>query len=106
MRNELRQSFTLLPCRSDPWIWISKPNESGVKKFICGRSTPAAALPVERPAKNNFSGTIMFGSHPSQPMVNERGLADASPGHDCNDLQSLPKPTCEPVIFPPLPGEG
>jgi hypothetical protein len=30
------KSFALFPCRSDWWIWISKPNESGVKKFICG----------------------------------------------------------------------
>jgi hypothetical protein len=46
MRYKLRQSFALLPRGSDPWIWISKPSESGVKKFICGGSLPAAALSV------------------------------------------------------------
>src|SRR6516165_6666735 len=38
MRDELRQSFAFLPCRSDPWIWVTKPTKSPVKKFIRGRS--------------------------------------------------------------------
>src|SRR3984893_3253297 len=31
----------------------------------------------------------MFSSHPSQPMVNERGLPDTGPGNDCNDVDIL-----------------
>ena len=89
MRNELRQSFALLPRRSNPWIWISKPSESSVKKFICGRSVPTAALPVEGPAKNELRRTILFSSHPSKPMVDERGLPDTSPGNYCNDIYIL-----------------
>ena len=89
MCDELRQSFALLPRRSDPWIWVSKPSESGVKKFICRRSAPAAALSVEGPTKNEFRRTIMFSSHPSEPMVDERGLPDTSPGNDCNDIYML-----------------
>ena len=38
MKCGLRQSFALLPRVSEPWIWISKPRESDVKKFICCRS--------------------------------------------------------------------
>src|ERR1700730_739208 len=89
MRDELRQSFTLLPGRSELWIWISKPSESRIKKFICGRSLPAAALSVEGPAKNKLRSTIMFSSHASKPMVDKRGLPDTSPGNDCNDIYML-----------------
>src|SRR5271165_6112394 len=81
MRDELRQSFALFPGRSEPWIRISKPSERGVKKFICGRSVPTTALSVERPAKNELRRTIMFSSHPSEPMVDERGLSDPSPSN-------------------------
>src|SRR5258707_10777821 len=28
----------------------------------------------------------MFSSHPSEPMVHERGFSDSSPGNDCNDV--------------------
>src|SRR6202011_2840865 len=31
----------------------------------------------------------MFSSHPSQPMVNERGLPDTGPRNDCNDVDIL-----------------
>ena len=89
MRDELRQSFALLPRRSEPWIWISKPSESRIKKFICGRSVPTAALSVEGPAKNKLCRTIMVSSHPSEPMVDERGLPDTSPGNDRNDIYML-----------------
>jgi hypothetical protein len=34
MRDELGQSFALLPRRSEPRIWVAKPSESGIKKFI------------------------------------------------------------------------
>src|ERR1700726_5293795 len=89
MRHEPRQSFAFLPGRSESRIWISKPSESRVKKFICGRSLPTAALSVEGPTKNKLRRTIMISSHPSEPMVNERGLPDPSPGHDCNDIYVL-----------------
>src|SRR5271166_4055599 len=93
MRDELRQSFALLPRRSDPWIWIAKPSESSIKKFICGRSAAATALPVERPAKNKLRRTIMFSSHPSEPMVDERRFPDTSPVNDCNDIYMLVRPS-------------
>jgi hypothetical protein len=35
MRDELRQSFALLPGGSEPRIWLAKPRESDIKKFIC-----------------------------------------------------------------------
>src|SRR5271166_4223628 len=89
MRDELRQSFALLPCRSEPWIWISKPSESRVKKFICRRSAPTAALSVKGPAKNELRRTIMFSSHPSEPMVDKCGLPDTRPGNDCHDIYIL-----------------
>jgi hypothetical protein len=31
----------------------------------------------------------MVSSKPSEPMVDERGLPDASPGNDCNDIYLL-----------------
>src|ERR1700686_887598 len=52
MRDEPCESLALLPPRSEPWIWISKPSESRVKKFICGRSPPTGAFSVKGPAKN------------------------------------------------------
>src|SRR5215469_7475159 len=89
MRYELCQSFALLPCRSEAWIWISKPVERRIKKFISRRSVPTRALSVEGPTKNKLCRTIMVSSHLSQPMVNERGLSDPSPGNDCNDIYIL-----------------
>src|SRR5580704_6500749 len=89
MRQELRESLAFLPRGSQPGIWIAKPSESRVKKFICGRSLPTAALSVEGPTKNELCRTIMVSSHPSKPMVNERGLSDPSPGNDRNDVDIL-----------------
>src|SRR6266436_6627588 len=89
MRDELRNSLAFLPRRSEPWIWISKPSESRIKKFICGRSLPTAALSVEGPTKNKLCRAIMVSSHPSKPMVHERGLSDPGPGNDCNDVDIL-----------------
>src|SRR5271165_3803196 len=31
----------------------------------------------------------MFSSHPSEPMVHERGFSNASPGNDCKDIDIL-----------------
>src|ERR1700730_12049213 len=89
MRDELRQSFTLLPGRPDPWIGITKPSKTSVKKFICGRSASTRALSIEGPAKNELRRTIVFSSHPSEPMIDERGLSDSAPGNDCNDIYIL-----------------
>src|SRR5271165_892662 len=89
MRDELRQSFALLPGGSEPRIWVAKPRESGIKKFIRGRRTSSCPLPVKRPAKDELRGPIVFSSHPSEPMVNERGLSDTGPGDDCNDVDIL-----------------
>src|ERR1700693_5629668 len=103
MRDELRKSLAFLPRRSDPWIWISKPSESRIKKFICGRSLPAAALSVKRPAKNQLRRTVSFSSHSSEPMVNERGLTDPGPGNDCYHINILVCPCAvqkSDVLFP------
>src|SRR5262249_61017720 len=89
MRDELRESLALLPRRSDPWIWISKPTESRIKKFIWGRSASTGALSVERPAKDELGGAILLSCHPSEPMVNERGFSNPRPGNDCNDVNIL-----------------
>src|SRR5690348_11824089 len=89
MRDELRKSLALLPWSSEPWIRITKPSESCIEKFVRGRSLPTAALSVEGPTKNKLRSTIMFSSHPSEPMVNERGLTDPSPGSDGNDIYVL-----------------
>src|ERR1700731_3487453 len=86
MRDELRESLALFPRCSDAWIGIAKPGQSSVNEFVCGRSLPTAALSVEGPAKNKLCRTIMFSSHPSEPMVNESGLPDPSPCNDCNDV--------------------
>src|SRR5262249_36769957 len=89
MRHELRQSLALLPCCSEPRIWVAKPRQSRIKKFICGRSTPTSTLAIERPTKNKLCRTIMFSSHSSEPMVDECGLSDAGPGNDGNDVDIL-----------------
>ena len=103
MRDQFRQSFALLPRRSDPWIRVTKPTESSVKKFIGGRSASSAALLVERPAKNQLRRMIMFSSDQSQPMVDERGLADTSPGNDCNNIYPAGLPKHDPgKRYPPL----
>src|SRR5271156_4144139 len=85
MPNELSESLALVPCCSKPWIWISEPNESRVKKFIRGRSLPTRALPVKGPAKNQLRRTVFFSSHPPEPMIDQRGLSDTGPGNDSYD---------------------
>src|ERR1700730_943968 len=82
MGDEPRQPFTLLPGRSDPSVEIAKPGESRVQKFIRGQSLPTGALAVKGPAENELGRTVTFGRYPSEPMVDERGLPDPSPGHD------------------------
>src|SRR5215470_2729336 len=89
MRGELCESFALLPRRPEPWIRITKPSQSRVKKFIRGRGVPTGALSVEGPAKDKLCRAIMVGSHPSKPMVKERRLSDASPRNDGNDVDFL-----------------
>src|SRR6516225_11592171 len=89
MCNKPGQPFAFLPRRSEPWIWIAKPSESGINKFICRGSAATGALSVKRPAKNQLCRTIMVSSHPSEPMVNERGFPDPGPGNDGNDVDFL-----------------
>src|SRR5262249_32047065 len=79
MGDKLRQSFTLLPRRSDARIRISKPGESSVNKFICRRRASTGALSVKGPAKDELRRAILFSSYPREPMVDERGLSDAGP---------------------------
>src|ERR1700719_4444401 len=82
MCDELRQSFALFPRRSEPWIWISKPAESRIKKFVCRRGVPTGALAVKGPAENKLGRAGTRVRYRSEPMVDEGGLADPSPGHD------------------------
>src|SRR4029077_13760240 len=89
MGDELRQSFALFPRRSETRIWICKPSESRIKKFIRGRTVPTGALSVEGPTKNQLRRTVFFSSHSSEPMVDQRGLSDPGPGNDCNDVDLL-----------------
>src|SRR6516165_4256413 len=93
MPNELRQSLSLLPRSPETWIWIAKPSQSGIKKFICRRSVAAGALSVERPAKYELRRTIVFSSHSSEPMVDERRFSDSAPGNNCNNID-LPVGPC------------
>jgi hypothetical protein len=60
MCNELGQPFALLPRRSKPRIWVTKPSQSRVNKFIAGGGSAAGTLSVERPAKNELRRTIML----------------------------------------------
>src|SRR4029077_7922230 len=71
---------------SKPRIWVAKPRESGIKKFIGGRGVPPGTLSIKGPAQDQFGKTITVSSQPSEPMVNERGLSDTGPGNDCNDV--------------------
>src|ERR1700757_501484 len=86
--DEFRQPFALLPGSSHPWIWIPKPSESSVDKFVCGRRLAARALSVEGPAKNELRRPILFSSYPPQPTVDERGFPDTSPCDDANDVHT------------------
>ncbi len=54
MPDELRQSFALLPCCSEPWIWIAKPVKSGIKKFIGRRSAAASVLSLKSVTITSF----------------------------------------------------
>src|SRR5215471_12369015 len=92
MRDELRQSLALLPRRSDPWIRIAKPSKGRVKKFVSGRRASTCTLTVEGPAKNELRRTVMFSSHSPEPMIDERGLPDTSPGNNGNDVYLLVRP--------------
>src|SRR6516162_10249771 len=89
MRDELCQSFALLPRCSKPRVWVAKPRESGIEKFICRRSVPPCALSVERPAKNELCRAILFSSHSSEPMVDQRRFSDSAPGSNCNHIDLL-----------------
>src|SRR6516162_9189180 len=89
MCDELRKPFALLPRRSEPRIWVAKPRESGIKKFIGRRSVPTATLSVKGPAKDELRGAIVFSSHPPEPMVDECGLSDSAPGNNCNNVDFL-----------------
>ena len=89
MANKLRESFALLPGRAQPWIRIAKPGQSGIEKFIGRRSVAPGTLPVERPPKYELRRTIVFNSHSSEPMVNERGLPDSAPGNNGNNIDLL-----------------
>jgi hypothetical protein len=62
---------------------------TGVKKFICGRSASTTALSGKRPAEYKLRRMIVFGSHPTEPMIHQRGLPDTGPGNDCNDVDIL-----------------
>src|SRR6516164_4192181 len=86
MRYEPGQSFALLPCTADAGVWIAEPSQGRVQKFVGRRSVPAGALPIERPAKHQFCGTVMFGRQVPEPLVNQRGFADTLPGHDGHDI--------------------
>src|ERR1700731_3309566 len=89
MPNELRQSFALLPRRSEPWIWIAKPGKSGIKKFIGRRSVPTRTLSIEGPAKYELRRTIVFSGHSSEPMVDQRRFSDSAPGNNCDNIDLL-----------------
>src|SRR5262249_16634922 len=89
MPNELCESLALLPCCSEPWIWIAKPVKSGIKKFIGRRSASTGALSVKRPAKYELRRTIVFTSHSSEPMVDQRRFSDSGPGNNCNNIDLL-----------------
>src|SRR6516162_297548 len=92
MPNELCESLALLPCCSEARIWIAKPSQSGIKKFIGRRSAAAGALSIERPAKYELRRTIVFSSHSSQPMVYQRRFSDPGPGNNCNNIDLLVGP--------------
>src|ERR1700726_3346621 len=89
MRDELRKSLAFLPGGTEPWIWIFKPSESRIKKFVCGGSLPTAPLSVKGPTKNELRRTIILSGDPAEPMVDQRGLADTGPGNNCHDIYLL-----------------
>src|ERR1700747_2325780 len=89
MSEELCQSFALLPSRSEPRIWIAKPGQSRIKKFIRGRSLHAVALSVKGPTEHELCRTIVVSSHFSQPMVNQRRFTHTTPGNNRNDVDIL-----------------
>src|ERR1700746_721908 len=89
MGDELGQSFAFLPRRSYPWIWVFKPGESSVEKFVCRGRLPACTLSVEEPAENELRRTIVFSSHSPEPTVDKGGLPDTSPSDDANDVHVL-----------------
>src|SRR5215468_1093076 len=92
MRDELCKSLAFLPRRSEPWIWITKPSQSRIKKFVGRRGVATGALSVKRPTKNELRRTIVFSRHPSKPMVHERGLSNTRPGNDGNNIDILVYP--------------
>src|SRR6267154_6227347 len=71
---------------------MAKPVKSGIKKFIGRRSVAAGALSVERPAKYELRRTILFSSHSSEPMVDQRRFSDSAPGNNCHNIDLLVRP--------------
>src|SRR6516162_5555400 len=95
MGHQLRQPLALFPRCSEPRIGITKPSESSVQEFVCGRSASTRALSVKGPAKNELCRTIVFSSHLSEPMVDQRRLPDSGP---CNDGRDIYMRVCPCVI--------
>src|SRR5258708_24181317 len=93
MRDELGQSFALLPLRSDPWILITKPSESRGNKLVCGRSAATGALSVERPSENELCRPITSSSQLLEPMVAARRLPYPRPSNNGKDT-NLPFHPC------------
>src|SRR6516164_6525232 len=89
MRDKLRESLAFLPRRSEPWIWITKPSQSRIKKFIGRRGVATGALSVVGPAKDELRGAIVFSSHSSEPMIDQRRFSDSTPGSNCNNIDLL-----------------
>jgi hypothetical protein len=55
--------------------------------FNTGLCVVTTRLPVaDIAAKNELCRTIMVSSHPSEPMVNQRGFPNPGPGNDCDDV--------------------
>src|SRR6516164_10827060 len=52
----------------------------------------ARTLPVERPAKNELCRAIVFSSHSSEPMIDQRRFSDSTPGSNCSNIDLLVRP--------------
>jgi len=93
MSDELGESFPFFPGRSKSRIGIAKPTQSRVEKLIGRRRASSGALPIKGPAKNKFRTTVMFRSHPQEPLINQGRLTGTSPGNDGNDICLLIRPS-------------
>jgi hypothetical protein len=73
----------------DPYRQTSEERHREIhRQTKCRRWCPVC----RKTAKYELRGTIVFSSHSSEPMVDQRRFSDSAPGNNCNNIDLLVRP--------------